>query len=238
MLASNQRINIERGINEGILPYITRIYRSYLGSLQNDIQNRSQKFESHGFFLGLLANFIHLYTIDIDLDLSPGNSYVAFLICHQAERENIPIVINVTRWRTSSDIALNRARADAKRLHASSFISIHTESRNAVCIGLNFNLNIDPFSIDTVEFLENRFPLVQRLFECLEDEGIRENIRDFLLQHLPNEIPRNAENYNRIFDCITGFAFGNSILEEFRLVNAVQQRVRKYIFRYGDENHA
>ncbi len=238
VLASNQKINIERGINEGILPYITRIYRSYLGSLQNDIQNRSQKFESHGFFLGLLANFIHLYTIDIDLDLSPGNSYVAFLICHQAERENIPIVINVTRWRTSSDIALNRARADAKRLHVSSFISIHTESRNAVCIGLNFNLNIDPFSIDTVEFLENRFPLVQRLFECLEDEGIRENIRDFLLQHLPNEIPRNAENYNRIFDCITGFAFGNSILEEFRLVNAVQQRVRKYIFRYGDENHA
>ncbi|BEP31620.1 MAG: hypothetical protein WBIAU1_10980 [Wolbachia endosymbiont of Drosophila biauraria] len=238
VLASNQRINIERGINERILPYITRIYRSYLVSLQNDIQDHGQEFESHGFFLGLLANFIHLYTIDIDLDLSPGNSYVAFLICHQAERENIPIVINITGRETSSDIALNRARADAKRLHASSFISIHTESRNAVCIGLNFNLNINPFSIDTVEFLENRFPLVQRLFECLEDEGIRENIRDFLLQHLPNEIPRNPENYNRIFDCITGFAFGNSILEEFRLVNAVQQRVRKYIFRYGDENHA
>lgn len=28
VLASNQRINVERGINEGILPYITRIYRN------------------------------------------------------------------------------------------------------------------------------------------------------------------------------------------------------------------
>ncbi|UVW84451.1 C48 family peptidase [Wolbachia endosymbiont of Aedes albopictus] len=239
VLASNQRINVERGINEGILPYITRIYRNYLGSLQNDIQNRNQKFESHGFFLGLLANFSHLYTIDIDLDLSPGNSYVAFLVRHQAERENIPIVINVTRWRTSSDIALNRARGDAKRLHASSFISIHTESRNAVCIGLNFNLNIDPFSVDTVEFLENRFPLVQRLFEYIEDEEVGENIRDFLLQHLPGEIPRNAENYNRIFDCITGFAFGSSAFDNGYIPiqrNGKRSRLQatKHIFRYDD----
>ncbi|WP_319803545.1 cytoplasmic incompatibility factor CifB [Wolbachia endosymbiont (group B) of Rhopobota naevana] len=239
VLASNQRINIERGINEGILPYITRIYRNYLGSIQNDIQNRDQKFESHGFFLGLLANFSHLYKIDIDLDLSPGNSYIAFLVRHQAERENIPIVINVTRWRTSSDIALDRARGDAKRLHASSFISIHTESRNAVCIGLNFNLNIDPFSVDTVGLQQGRFPLVQRLFDCLENEGIRENIKDFLLRHLPNEISRNADNYNRILDYITGFAFGSSAFDhEQVLIQNNRLQVAKYIFRYDDENHA
>lgn len=185
----------------------------------------------------MLANFSHLYTIDIDLDLSPGNSYVAFLVRHQAERENIPIVINVTRWRTSSDIALNRARGDAKRLHASSFISIHTESRNAVCIGLNFNLNIDPFSVDTVEFLENRFPLVQRLFECVENEEIRENIRDFLLYHLPAEIPRNADNYNRVFDCITGFTFGSSAFDRhpLELEEEDEAPITKYIFRHGDE---
>ncbi|WP_264331197.1 cytoplasmic incompatibility factor CifB [Wolbachia endosymbiont (group B) of Erebia ligea] len=239
MLASNNEENTERQINEEILPYITRIYRHYSGTLENDIQNRNQKFESHAVLLGLLANFSHLYTIDIDLDLSPGNSYVAFLVRRQAERENIPIGINVTRWRTPSDIALNRARGDAKRLHASSFISIHTESRNTVCVGLNFNLNRIPFRVDTVGLQQGRFPLVQRLFECLENEGIRENIRDFLLQHLPNEIPRNAENYNRIFDCITGFAFGSSAFDNGYIPiqrNGKRSRLQatKHIFRYDD----
>lgn len=37
-----------------------------------------------------------------------------------------------------------------------------------------------------------------------------EKILDFLLQHLPAEIPRNTENHNRTFDYITDFAFGNS----------------------------
>ncbi|WP_304956792.1 C48 family peptidase [Wolbachia endosymbiont of Delia radicum] len=238
VLASNQRINIERGINEGILPYITRIYRSYLGSLQNDIQNRSQKFESHGFLLGFLANFSHLCTIDIDLDLSPRNSHVAFLVRHQAERENIPIVINLAIFDTPSDVTLNCAIGYAGRLHTSSFIPIHTTSEHTVCVGLNFNLNIDPFSVDTVGLQQGKFPLVQRLFECVENEGIRENVRDFLLQHLPTEIPRNAENYDRIFDCITGFAFGNSAFDRhhLQLAGGGELPVAKYVFRYNDEN--
>ncbi|MFV1011446.1 cytoplasmic incompatibility factor CifB [Wolbachia endosymbiont of Nasonia vitripennis] len=239
MLASNNEENTERQINEEILPYITRIYRHYSGTLENDIQNRNQKFESHAVLLGLLANFSHLYTIDIDLDLSPGNSYVAFLVRRQAERENIPIGINVTRWRTPSDIALNRARGDAKRLHASSFISIHTESRHAVCVGLNFNLRTDPFRVGIAELQQNRFPLVQRLFEYVEDEEIEENIKNFLLQYLLAEIPRNAENRNRILAYITGFAFGNSAFtrEYLELREGEDQiRLKKYIFRYDNED--
>ncbi|WP_305879712.1 cytoplasmic incompatibility factor CifB [Wolbachia endosymbiont of Phyllotreta cruciferae] len=234
MLASNNEENTERQINEEILPYITRIYRHYAGTLENNIQNRNQKFESHGLFLGLLANFSHLYTIDIDLNLSLVNSYVAFLVHHQAERENIPIVIN-TGWRTS--FALERARGDAKRLHASSFISIHTESRHAVCVGLNFNSRLAPFRVGIAELQQNRFPLVQRLFEYVEDEEIGENIRDFLLQHLLAEIPRNAENRDRILDCITGFAFGNSAFDhEQVLIQNNRLQVIKYIFRYDNED--
>ncbi len=58
-----------------------------------------------------------------------------------------------------------------------------------------------------------------------------------MLQHLPAEIPRNAENHNRIFDYITGFAFGNSAFarEYLELEEGEDRvRVRKYIFRYGD----
>src|SRR6266576_252924 len=199
ILTSNQRQDVRDGMYEEILPYITRIYRNYAGTLENDIQDRNQKFESHGFLLGFLANFSHLCTIDIDLDLSPRNSHVAFLVRNQAERENIPIVIFLVIFRTPSDVALNCAIGYAGRLHNSSFIPIHTTSEHTVCVGLNFNLNIDPFNVDTVGLQQGRFPLVQRLFECVENEGIRENVRDFLLQHLPAEIPRNAENYDRIF---------------------------------------
>ncbi|WP_423348852.1 cytoplasmic incompatibility factor CifB [Wolbachia sp. wLmal] len=242
MLASNNEENTERQINEEILPYITRIYRHYSGTPENDIRNRNQKFESHAVLLGLLANFSHLYTIDVDLDLSHGNSYAAFLVRRQAERENIPIGINVTEWRTLSDIALNRARGDAKRLHASSFISIHTESRHAVCVGLNFNLRTDPFRVGIAELQQNRFPLVQRLFEYVEDEEIEEieeNIKNFLLQYLLAEIPRNAENRNRILAYITGFAFGNSAFtrEYLELREGEDQiRLKKYIFRYDNED--
>ncbi len=238
ILANNQRQNVERRMHREVLPYITDIYDNCRQALENNIENRSQKFESHGFLLGFLANFSHRYTIGIDLDLSPRNSHVAFLVRHQAERENVPIVVNLAT-RAPSNIALNRARSHAERLHVFSFIPIHTESRNTVCVGLNFNLNRIPFRVDTVGLQQGRFPLVQRLFECLENEGIRENIRDFLLQHLPNEIPRNAENYNRIFDCITGFAFGSSAFDNGYIPiqrNGKRSRLQatKHIFRYDD----
>ncbi|XCA33290.1 MAG: Ulp1 family isopeptidase [Wolbachia endosymbiont of Polyergus mexicanus] len=238
ILASDDEENVRNSLQENILRYVTDTYNNYRAQIENNIENRSQKFESHGFLLGFLANFSHRYTIGIDLDLSPGNSHVAFLVRRQAERENVPIVVNLAT-RAPSNIALNRARSHAERLHVFSFIPIHTESRNTVCVGLNFNLNLDPFSVDIVELQQDRFPLVQRLFECLENEGIRENIRDFLLQHLPNEIPRNAENYNRILDCITGFAFGSSAFDNGYIPiqrNGKRSRLQatKHIFRYDD----
>ncbi len=164
ILANNQRQNVERRMHREVLPYITDIYDNCRQALENNIENRNQKFESHGFLLGFLANFSHRYTIGIDLDLSPRNSHVAFLIHHQAERENIPIVINLAIFDTPSDVALNCAIGYAGRLHNSSFIPIHTESRNTVCVGLNFNLNRIPFRVDTVGLQQGRFPLVQTQF--------------------------------------------------------------------------
>ncbi|WP_458695119.1 cytoplasmic incompatibility factor CifB [Wolbachia pipientis] len=236
MLASNEELDVRDRMYEEIVPYIARIYHNYRQELEYNIENRNQKFESHGFLLGFLANFSHRYTIGIDLDLSPRNSHVAFLVRHQAERENIPIVVNLAT-RAPSNIALNRARSHAERLHVFSFIPIHTESRNTVCVGLNFNLNLDPFSVDTVGLQQDRFPLVQRLFEYIEDEEVGENIRDFLLQHLPGEIPRNADNYNRVFDCITGFTFGSSAFDRhpLELEEEDEAPITKYIFRHGDE---
>ncbi|WP_353270928.1 cytoplasmic incompatibility factor CifB [Wolbachia endosymbiont (group A) of Hedychridium roseum] len=240
ILANNQRQNVERRMHREVLPYITDIYDNCRQALENNIENRSQKFESHGFLLGFLANFSHRYTIGIDLDLSPRSSHVAFLVRHQAERENIPIVINLAIFDTPSDVALNCAIGYAGRLHNSSFIPIHTTSEHTVCVGLNFNLNLDPFSVDTVGLQQDRFPLVQRLFEYIEDEEVGENIRDFLLQHLPGEIPRNADNYNRVFDCITGFTFGSSAFDIHPLqlegVEEDEVHIIKHTFIHGDPN--
>ncbi|ONI58212.1 MULTISPECIES: cytoplasmic incompatibility factor CifB [Wolbachia] len=238
MLASDNEENVRNSLRGDILEYLHDTYNNFTMQIENNIENRNQKFEDYGFLLGFLASFSHLYTIDVDLNLSPRNSHVAFLVRHQAERDNVPIIINLATGGTWSHTALNRARGDAERLHASSFISIHTESRYAVCVGLNFNLNIDPFSVDIVGLQQGKFPLVQRLFECVENEGIRENVRDFLLQHLPAEIPRNAENYNRIFDCITGFTFGSSAFDRhhLQLAGGGELPVAKYVFRYNDEN--
>lgn len=126
MLASDRRQDVRDRIRREILPYITDIYNNYRQVLENNIENRNQRFEGHGFLLGFLANFSHRYTIGVDLDLSPRNSHVAFLVRHQVERENIPIVINLAT-RAPPYIALNRARSHAERLHVFSFIPIHTE---------------------------------------------------------------------------------------------------------------
>ncbi len=238
MLASNQRQDVRDSLRGDILEYVTDTYNNYRAQIKNNIEGRSQKFESHGFLLGFLANFSHRYTIGIDLDLSPRNSHVAFLVRHQEERGNVPIVINIATGATLSSTALDCARGHAKRLYVSSFIPIHTTSEHTVCVGLNFDLNRIPFRVDTVGLQQGRFPLVQRLFECLENEGIRENIRDFLLYHLPAEIPMNAENYNRIFDYITGFAFGSSAFDRhpLELEEGDEAPITKYIFRHGDES--
>ncbi|MDV6248571.1 C48 family peptidase [Wolbachia endosymbiont of Zaprionus taronus] len=238
MLASNQRQDVRDSLRGDILEYVTDTYNNYRAQIENNIEGRSQKFESHGFLLGFLANFSHRYTIGIDLDLSPRNSHVAFLVRHQEERGNVPIVINIATGATLSSTALDCARGHAKRLYVSSFIPIHTTSEHTVCVGLNFDLNRIPFRVDTVGLQQGRFPLVQRLFECLENEGIRENIRDFLLYHLPAEIPMNAENYNRIFDYITGFAFGSSAFDRhpLELEEGDEAPITKYIFRHGDES--
>ncbi len=239
MLTSERLEYVEDSLVQDILPYITDTYYKYIGDVEGNIANRNQKFESHGFFLGLLANFSHLYTIDIDLDLSPGNSYVAFLVRRQAERDNVPIIINLAIFDTPSDVALNLAIGYAGRLLTSSFIPIHTTSEHTVCVGLNFNLDLDPFSVDTLELQQDRFPLVRRLFECVENEEIMENIKDFLLQYIPTEIPINEENRDRILDYITGFAFGNSAFtREYLKLGEGRDRVRlkKYIFRYDNED--
>ncbi|MFJ5389149.1 hypothetical protein, partial [Wolbachia endosymbiont of Drosophila bicornuta] len=241
MIAGNERQDVRDRMYEEILPYITRIYRRYADRLESDIRNRNQEFEGHGFLLGFLANFSHLHTIDIDPDLSTENSCVVFLVHRQEERENIPIVINVIGWRTPSGAALNRARGNAKRLRTSSFIPVHTESGYAVCVGLNFNLNLDPFSVDTVELQQDRFPLVEKLFERVrnrQDRQIQEETRNFLLHHLPREIPIDEGNRDRRFDYMTGFAFGSSAFDihPVRLEEDDEAYVTKYIFRYNNQN--
>lgn len=120
MLASNQGRDVRDSLQENILRYVTETYNNYRAQIENNIENRSQKFESHGFLLGFLANFSHRYTIGIDLDLSPGNSHVAFLVRHQAERENVPIVVNLATERTWPRTALNRAIG-----YAGSYILFH-----------------------------------------------------------------------------------------------------------------
>ncbi|WP_320109614.1 hypothetical protein [Wolbachia endosymbiont (group A) of Macropis europaea] len=78
------------------------------------------------------------------------------------------------------------------------------------------------------------------MFEYIEDEEVGENIRDFLLQHLPGEIPRNADNYNRVFDCITGFTFGSSAFDIHPLqlegVEEDEVHIIKHTFIHGDPN--
>ncbi|WP_353272783.1 Ulp1 family isopeptidase [Wolbachia endosymbiont (group A) of Urophora cardui] len=239
MIAGNERQDVRDRMYEEILPYITRIYRRYADRLESDIRNRNQEFEGHGFLLGFLANFSHLHTIDIDLDLSTENLCVVFLVHRQEERENIPIVINVTRWRTPSGTALNHARGNAKRLHTSSFIPVHTESGYAVCVGLNFNL--EHFSVETVGLQQDRLPFVQKLFERVrnrQDRQIQEETRNFLLHHLPREIPTDEGNRDRRFDYMTGFAFGSSAFDihPVRLEEDDEAYVTKYIFRYNNQN--
>ncbi|MDE5058969.1 cytoplasmic incompatibility factor CifB [Wolbachia endosymbiont of Drosophila baimaii] len=238
ILASDDEENVRNSLQENILRYVTDTYNNYRAQVRNNIENRNQKFEGYGFLSGFLASFSHLYTIDVDLNLSPRNSRITFLVRHQAERDNIPIIINLATGGTWSHTALNRARGDAERLRASSFISIHTESRYAVCVGLNFNLNRIPFNVDTVELQQDRFPLVRRLFECIENEEIIEDIEDFLLQHIPTEIPINEENRDRILDCITGFAFGSGAFDRhhLQLEGGGELPVAKYVFRYDDED--
>nr|WP_320109377.1 Ulp1 family isopeptidase [Wolbachia endosymbiont (group A) of Hylaeus communis] len=127
MLASDRRQDVRDRMYEEIVPYIARIYHNYRQELEYNIENRIQKFESHGFLLGFLANFSHRYTIGIELDLSPRNSHVAFFVRHQAEKAQVIETFKSIRigGTPTAQVILQQINAILRRNNAREIEDVH-----------------------------------------------------------------------------------------------------------------
>ncbi|WP_353278340.1 hypothetical protein [Wolbachia endosymbiont (group B) of Longitarsus flavicornis] len=248
-LADNDAENV-RGSTRRILQYILDTYDGYY-QLLND-NNRPLNFngiesDHHGFLSGFLMNFGHRHGAGVYLELFVGGGYtdITFLVRGvQRLGDSVSIIIELKAGRRSAADALEQAENYVNRCPISS-LSIHTSSGNAVCVGLNFDLNRRRFSSSVEDFLEREHSLVERLFEPVGNREIEENVEDYLLYPafgVP-AVPgiRNRDGVSardrRVFLYTTGFAFSNIAFAR-GTVQIEQNRIRvtKYLFRYHDDD--
>ncbi|WP_338481661.1 hypothetical protein [Wolbachia endosymbiont (group A) of Nomada hirtipes] len=242
-LADNNAVNIRDNI-EDVLQYILDTYDRYNQSLNfNGIES-----DYHGFLSGFLMNFRYRHVVGIYLELFIGGGYtdITFLVRGvQRLGDSVPIIIELKAGRRSAADALEQAENYVNRCPVSS-LSIHTSSGNAVCVGLNFDLNRRRFQLSTENFLEREYSLVERLFEPLANQEVEENVRDYLLHPsfgvpaVPGVRSRGGVSARdrRVFLYTTGFTFGNTAFTRRRVVlrDGNEVYVTNYLFEYHDND--
>lgn len=111
--------------------------------------------DDHGFLSGFLVNFRYRAMADMYLELLIWRVYedITLLVRGQEKLNNsVPIKIELKAGQEHDVQALEQAR-DYVRNWPISSVSVHTSSRNAVCVGLNFNHNVQRMQLDTEHFL-------------------------------------------------------------------------------------
>lgn len=242
-LADDNAVNIRDNI-EDVLQYILDTYDRYNQSLNfNGIES-----DYHGFLSGFLMNFRYRHAVGIYLELFVGGGYtdITFLVRGvQRLGDSVPIIIELKAGRRSATGALEQAENYVNTCPVSS-LSIHTSSGNAVCVGLNFDLNRRRFQLSTEDFLEREYSLVERLFEPVANQEVENNVRDYLLYPsfgvpaVPGVRSRGgvSARERRIFHYTTGFTFGSTAFTRRRVVlrDGSEIYVTKYLFEYHDND--
>jgi len=242
-LASNDAGNVMDDTRR-ILQYIVSIYDRY-----NAVLNfHGRESDYHGFLSGFLMNFRYRHVAGIYLELFVGGGYtdITFLVRGvQRLGDSVPIIIELKAGRRSAADALEQAENYVNRCPVSS-LSIHTSSGNAICVGLNFDLNRRRFQLSIENFLEREYSLVERLFEPLANQEVEENVRDYLLHPsfgvpaVPGVRSRGGVSARdrRVFLYTTGFTFGSTAFTRRRVVlrDGNEIYVTKYLFEYHDND--
>lgn len=240
-LVSNNVDNVER-LTGQVLRYILNIHDRY----KNELSFDGKESDYHGFLAGFLMNFRYQHTANIYLELFVGGGYadITFLIRGQERlADSVPIIIELKAGTTRdkyADRALEQVENYVRRCPISS-IAIHTSSENAVCVGLNFDLQQQRFMTSVENFLERGFSLVERLFEAVVKGNVEveKNVRDYLLYPsfgVP-AVPGARSGSDRKFSYMTGFVTGSSsYARELVTIGRDEFYVSKYLFHYGNED--
>ncbi|MCX3065182.1 hypothetical protein [Wolbachia endosymbiont of Drosophila pseudotakahashii] len=233
-LASNDADNV-MGVTRRILQYVVGIYDRYGAVLGFD----GRESDYHGFLSGFLMNFRYRHAVGIYLELFVGGGYtdITFLVRGvQRLGDSVPIIIELKAGRRSAADALEQAENYVNTCPVSS-VSIHTSSENAVCVGLNFDLNRMRFQLSVENFLEREPSLLERLFQPI---GVDESVRDFLLYPLFGlpAVPDVRGRNSRLFSYTTGFVFGSTAFARGTVtIRGNRVRVTKHLFQYSNHDN-
>ncbi len=228
-LANNNSLEVRRDIRR-ILQYIVNVYDEYRQELNFDNES-----DDHGFLSGFLLNFRYRAMADIYLELLIGRGYadITLLVRGQEKLNNsVPIIIELKAGQEHAGQALEQARGYVRNCPISS-VSVHTSSRNAVCVGLNFNHNAQRLQLGTEHFLEQEPSLVRRLLNPTEGEVARD-VENYLLY--PASCTRAVPGSNP-FSYTSRFAFANIAFEKGTArIGGNLVRVTKYLFNYHNDD--
>ncbi|MDX5496654.1 MAG: hypothetical protein O7173_03235 [Wolbachia endosymbiont of Nomada fabriciana] len=228
-LANNNSQEVRRDIRR-ILQYIVNVYDAYRQELNFDSES-----DDHGFLSGFLVNFRYRAMADIYLELLIGRGYadITLLVRGQEKLNNsVPIIIELKAGQEHAGQALEQARGYVRNCPISS-VSAHTSSRNAVCVGLNFNHNAQRLQLDAEHFLEQEPSLIKRLLNPTEREVARD-VENYLLY--PASCTRAVPGSSP-FSYTSRFAFASIAFEKGTArIGRDLVRVTKYLFNYHNDD--
>ncbi|RDD34743.1 putative transposase [Wolbachia endosymbiont of Cylisticus convexus] len=228
-LANDNAGDVRRDI-EQVLRYIISICDEYRQELNFDNES-----DDHGFLSGFLLNFRYRAMADIYLELLIGRGYadISLLVRGQEKLNNsVPIIIELKAGQEHAGQALEQARGYVRNCPISS-VSIHTSSRNAVCVGLNFNHNAQRLQSGIENFLGQEPSLIRRLLNPIQGE-VQENVGSYL--QYPFFCHRLVPHANW-FSYISRFTFASIAFTRATVqVGANFARVTKYLFNYHNDD--
>ncbi|WP_265021735.1 hypothetical protein [Wolbachia endosymbiont (group A) of Icerya purchasi] len=229
-LASDDIDDVNDGI-DGVLQYIIDVYDQYQQEL-----NFGMESDYHGFLSGFLVNFRYRAMAEVYVELIMGGGYADVVLLVRSQEnlnDSVPIIIELKVGPENAMQGLEQARGYVRNCPISS-VPIHTSSVNAVCVGLNFNLdNAQRLQSGIENFLGQEPSLIRRLLNPIQGE-VQENVGSCLRYPL---FCHNLVPHVNWFSYISRFTFASIAFTRATVqVGANSARVTKYLFNYHDDD--
>lgn len=220
-----------------VLDYITDVYKKYR---KEEVPFSGKESSYHGFLAGFFMNFKYRFHLKLYLELFAGKGYAdVILLVRGADKSPraVPIIIELkagTGDKSKIEAALKQAQ-DYVKGYFSNAIRIVTAAKEAICVGLNFEMaNHGNVAIDVESFLDRKGnSVVEKLLDNSkkEEQAIAELIRKQLEYLYYGIVWSNGGSDNVHY--VSQFILGQLMLVPD--ITDKEKSVAKYVFIRGQD---
>ncbi|WP_259349162.1 hypothetical protein [Wolbachia pipientis] len=218
-----------------VLDYITDIYKKYR---KEEVPFSGRESSYHGFLAGFLMNFKYRYHMKLYLELFAGKGYADVILLVRGtdkSSNSIPIIIELkagTGNKSRIEAALKQTQ-DYVKGYFSNAIRMVTTAKEAICVGLNFEMvDHGSIAIDVESFLDRKGnSVIEKLLNTSGGTVTSEIIRKQLKYLYYGIVWSNGGSDNIHY-------MSQFILGQLMLIPGIinREELKKYIFIYNSND--